>query len=89
MMSMLVAAERVFVMYEKNKTNRVTLRLTDAQMSFVRTWADRMQQSPSDFLRMLIDSNRMGFEIGADWLEKNGKDGVRRENEQTCIDDKL
>lgn len=43
-------------MYEKDKKNRITLRLNDDQFSFVKYNADTLGVSPSDFLRMVINS---------------------------------
>lgn len=52
-------------MYEKDKTQRVTLRLTTDQYLFVKASADRLGVSPSDFLRMVINSTMFG------WQERN------------------
>lgn len=43
-------------MYTKDKSNRITLRLNDDQFAFVRANADQLDVSPSDFLRMVINS---------------------------------
>lgn len=42
-------------MYTKDKGNRITLRLNDAQFAFVRMNAEMLDTSPSDFLRMVIN----------------------------------
>lgn len=44
-------------MYQKDKTNRITLRLNDEQFSFVKESADVLGVSPSDFLRMVVNSS--------------------------------
>ena len=71
-------------MYTKDKTNRITLRLNDDQMQFVRSSADLMSISPSDFIRMVINMTMFGTQVKADTALK---EGLRRENEQTDIDD--
>lgn len=43
-------------MYDKDKRTRITLRVNDDQFSFVKTNADIMGVSPSDFLRILINT---------------------------------
>lgn len=42
-------------MYTKDKTVRVTLRLTEAQFEFVKSNSDVLGVSPTDFLRMIIN----------------------------------
>lgn len=46
---------RFIFMYTKDKGNRITLRLNDAQFAFVRMNAEMLDTSPSDFLRMVIN----------------------------------
>ena len=65
-------------MYEKDKSQRVTLRLTMDQFLFVKKSADRLGVSPSDFLRMVINSTMFGYQ-----------EGSRRENETMDHDNKL
>ena len=43
-------------MYTKDKNNRVTLRLNDEQFSFVKSNADVLGVSPSEFLRMVVNA---------------------------------
>ena len=43
-------------MYMKDKTNRITLRLNDEQFEFVKQNADVLGVSPSEFLRMVVNS---------------------------------
>lgn len=44
-------------MYQKDKLNRITLRLNDVQFEFVKENADILGVSPSEFLRMVINSS--------------------------------
>lgn len=69
-------------MYLNDKTNRITLRLSDNQFAFVKQSADMLGVSPSEFLRMVINST-MAMSL------VSREDGVRRENEKTDINDKL
>ena len=43
-------------MYTKDKTHRITLRLNEEQFEFVKANAEMLDVSPSDFLRMVINS---------------------------------
>lgn len=43
-------------MYNKDKQNRLTLRLTEDQFIFVKMNADSLGVTPSEFLRMVINS---------------------------------
>lgn len=59
-------------MYTKDKSHRITLRLNEEQFEFVKESADRYDVSPSEFLRMVVNSTMF-----------TAKEGVeRRENEQ-------
>lgn len=40
----------------KDKTNRITLRLNDKQFGFIKNSADVLGVSPSEFLRMVVNS---------------------------------
>lgn len=44
-------------MYTKDKNHRITLRLNDEQFEFVRMNAEQLDVSPSEFLRMVINSS--------------------------------
>lgn len=66
-------------MYTKDKSNRITLRLNDEQFDFVKRSADRYGVSPSEFLRMVVNSTMFTAQEGVE----------RRENEQTNIDNKF
>lgn len=43
-------------MYTKDKQNRITLRLNDEQFAFIKYNADVMGVSPSEFLRIMVNS---------------------------------
>lgn len=43
-------------MYEKDKRQRITLRLTDEQFNFIKTQTDMLGITPSDYLRMVVNS---------------------------------
>lgn len=43
-------------MYENDKVQRITLRLTQKQFDFVKLNADYLGVSPSEFLRMVVNS---------------------------------
>jgi hypothetical protein len=45
-----------FFMYTKDKSNRITLRLNDEQFAFVKENADILGVSPSEFLRMVVNT---------------------------------
>lgn len=78
-------------MYTKDKSNRITLRLNDDQFNFVKAHSDMLGVSPSEFLRMVVNSS-MAMErqitIKASLNPQIGG-SERRENEQTNINDQL
>lgn len=43
-------------MYTKDKNHRITLRLNEEQFNFVKANADILGVSPSEFLRMVVNS---------------------------------
>ena len=43
-------------MYEKDKKTRITLRVTEDQMAFLREQTGVLGISPSDYLRMVINA---------------------------------
>lgn len=67
-------------MYTKDKSQRITLRLNEAQFDFVKTVADALGVSPSEYLRMMVNLSMVGAQKP---IERNGE---RRENEQACGD---
>lgn len=72
-------------MYEKNKTQRVTLRLSEEQFGYVKGNADLLGVSPSDFLRMVINAtmaiSKTAIEAASAKIEES--DGNGRENDKT------
>lgn len=61
-------------MYQKDKCNRVTLRLNDEQFEFVRQSAELLDVSPSDFLRMVINAS-MSVTKKAEQIVQGGGNG--------------
>ena len=66
-------------MYTKDKSQRITLRLNEQQFDFVKTVADALGVSPSEYLRMMVNLSMVG-------AQPTAKEGMRRENEQTSGD---
>lgn len=64
-------------MYEKDKKTRITLRVTEDQMAFLREQTEVLGISPSDYLRMVINAT-----MALARAEK-GKEGNSRENDTT------
>lgn len=80
-------------MYEKNKTQRVTLRLSEDQFEYVKGNADLLGVSPSDFLRMVINATMAMSKAACDAAsvklqeaEKREREGAGRENDKTDSD---
>lgn len=72
-------------MYTKDKKTRVTLRLTEKQFAFVKANSDLLGVSPSDFLRIVINSAMATVKLPktVDMMEE----GFGRENDKTNSDD--
>lgn len=68
-------------MYLKDKNNRITLRLNEEQFEFVKSNADLVGVSPSEFLRMILNAT-MSMTKKQLEKEKNG-----RENDKGNIND--
>lgn len=67
-------------MYMKDKQTRITLRLTEKQFDFVKSNADVMGVSPSEFLRIVINATIATQKIKIE----NINEGVYgRENDKT------
>jgi predicted DNA binding CopG/RHH family protein len=66
-------------MYSKDKLNRITLRLNDDQFMFVKDNADILGVSPSEFLRMVVNSSMA--------MTKKALEVKGRENDKTNIND--
>ena len=67
----------------KDKTNRITLRLNDKQFNFVKASADVLGVSPSEFLRMVINSTMV---LTDEKVQKN-VGGLGRANDKANSDD--
>ena len=63
-------------MYTKDKNQRITLRLNPDQFAFVQTQAEMLGVSPSDFLRMIVNTTMAV-------TKKIEREDNRRENEIT------
>ena len=70
-------------MYTKDKSNRITLRLNEEQFSFVKENSDILGVSPSDFLRMVINSSMaMSRSVEKKIEQLTIKEGNGRENDK-------
>lgn len=70
-------------MYTKDKQNRITLRLNDAQFSHVKWQADILGVSPSEFLRMVVNASMVATEKA----QKKVEEGNGRENDKANSND--
>lgn len=67
--------------YSGDKNQRVTVRFTPQQFDFLKAIAEHMGVSPSDAIRMMVNSGMVSW---------NNQKGVgRRENESTCVNNQL
>lgn len=78
-------------MYTKDKSCRITLRLNQSQFDFVKANADMLGVSPSDFLRMVVNSSMATTKLA---LEKRNPileslEGIGRENDKANSDNQL
>lgn len=73
------------VNYGDKYTHRVTLRLSDNQLDFLVRISKIMDVSPSDYLRMVINSAMVGSVKKLEQLE-NGMVGMENENVETNRD---
>ena len=85
-------------MYTKDKAHRITLRLNDNQFIFVKENADTLGVSPSEFLRMVINTTmvtsksadvRSAANAVVNEVVSTAKEGFGRENDKANIDNKL
>lgn len=70
-------------MYLKDKQTRITLRLTEKQFDFVKSNADVMGVSPSEFLRIVINATMSTQKIK---IENINEEVLGRENDKTNSD---
>ena len=85
-------------MYTKDKCNRITLRFNDDQFEFVKSNADVLGVSPSEFLRIVINTTMSTTKTALATLEARmseqvynsismlDKEGDGRENDKANID---
>lgn len=76
-------------MYTKDKSHRITLRLNDEQFAYVKENSDLLGVSPSEFLRMVINSTlalTKKVNITASISTDSLKGGQGRENDKADID---
>lgn len=73
-------------MYQKDKLNRITLRLNDEQFEYVKENADILGVSPSEFLRMVINSSMALTKKAAEKF-KLSTEVAGRENDKANIND--
>lgn len=70
-------------LYLKDKTNRITLRLNERQFEYVKKQSEILGVSPSEYIRMLINSMISLIDTIEDQVQK----GVYgRENDETDSD---
>ena len=70
-------------MYTKDKANRITLRLNDEQFAFVKQNADILGVSPSEFLRMVVNTAMATAKMTSIKIEG----GLGRANDKTDSND--
>lgn len=68
-------------MYMKDKQTRITLRLSEKQFDFVKSNADVMGVSPSEFLRIVINATMATQKIKIENI--NSEEVLGRENDKT------
>lgn len=69
------------MLHTNDKRNRITLRLNDEQFAFVKTTAEILGVSPSEFLRMVVNASMVGMR-----KDEKVKEVVGRENDKTYSD---
>lgn len=78
-------------MYTKDKVTRITLRLNEKQFDYVKTSADVLGVSPSEFLRMVVNLTMTADNAAQNSIrEKMRKEEeCRRENETSDINNRV
>lgn len=78
-------------MYTKDKNHRITLRLNEDQFNFVRSNAETIDCSPSDFLRMVINASMVADRKIQEKLaaKVQAKEGLGRENDEADCHNQL
>ena len=72
-------------MYTKDKNNRITLRLNDQQFGFVKSNADILGVSPSEFLRIVVNTTMSMTNS----IESRFKEEPGRENDKGIYNDNV
>lgn len=75
------------MIYTKDKSNRITLRLNDEQFAFVKANADTLDVSPSEFLRMVVNASMASVKAAQAKLKQVQEAMEGRENDKTDSDD--
>lgn len=70
-------------LYLKDKTNRITLRLNERQFEYVRKQSEILGVSPSEYIRMLLNSMISLIDSIEDQVQKGV---LGRENDETDCD---
>lgn len=70
-------------LYLKDKTNRITLRLNERQFEYVKKQSEILGVSPSEYIRMLINSMLSLIDTIEDKVQK---EVFGRENDETDCD---
>ena len=70
-------------LYLKDKTNRITLRLNERQFEYVKKQSEILGVSPSEYIRMLINSMISLIDTIEDQVQK---EVFGRENDETDSD---
>lgn len=72
----------------KDKTNRITLRLNDRQFYFIKSSADVLGVSPSEFLRIIVNSTMvMTDDKAPKGVFSRVQGGLGRANDKSNCDD--
>lgn len=70
-------------MYTKDKLNRITLRLNEEQFNFVKSQADLLAVTPSEFLRMVVNLTMLTTSKAQEQIiAKLQQGGAGRENDK-------
>ena len=78
-------------MYTNDKVQRITLRLNESQFEFVKMQAETLGVSPSEFLRMVINSAMVMSSKAHEKLVQiqNDMGGCGRENDKADCNNQL
>lgn len=74
-------------MYTKDKSHRITLRLNEEQFNFVKNNADMLGVSPSEFLRMVVNSTLATSKKMTEKIRERLGEG--RANDETDFNDSV